>query len=188
MRRREPGLEVQVHAPDIRRGVLYLFFDRRPLLSMLIVALALVAVGWPAWRAGGGRDRCHRARRQRGHASRLDARAAVAVVSRRSRGRRPSPTSWLPLAHQLVDDAECFGEAVAPVVGQLGEAGGEAYGLALADPAPERRGRRRCRHVRQPPAAGAGLAALLALLVMQLAEHAPGTVDMALTVIAIGPL
>lgn len=43
MRRREPVLEVQVHAPDIRRGVLYLFFDRRHLLSMVVGALALGA-------------------------------------------------------------------------------------------------------------------------------------------------
>ena len=40
MRRREPVLEVQVHAPDIRRGVLYLFFDRRHVLSLLAGAAA----------------------------------------------------------------------------------------------------------------------------------------------------
>ena len=36
------------------------------------------------------------------------------------------------------------------------------------------------------PSSAAGLAALLALLVPQLAEHAPAMVDLALTVIAIG--
>jgi hypothetical protein len=36
------------------------------------------------------------------------------------------------------------------------------------------------------PSSAAGLAALLALLVPQLAEHAPAIVDLALTVIAIG--
>ena len=36
------------------------------------------------------------------------------------------------------------------------------------------------------PSSAAGLAALLALLVPQLAEHSPAIVDLALTVIAIG--
>jgi hypothetical protein len=48
---------------------------------------------------------------------------------------------------------------------------------------------RHCRRLRErlsQPSSAAGLAALLALLVPQLAEHAPAIVDLALTVIAIG--
>jgi hypothetical protein len=48
---------------------------------------------------------------------------------------------------------------------------------------------RRCRRLLarlSQPSSAAGLAALLALLVPQLAEHAPAIVDLALTVIAIG--
>jgi hypothetical protein len=48
---------------------------------------------------------------------------------------------------------------------------------------------RRCRQLfdrLSQPSSAAGLAALLALLVPQLAEHAPAIVDLALTVIAIG--
>ena len=48
---------------------------------------------------------------------------------------------------------------------------------------------RRCRRLRErlgQPSSAAGLAALLALLVPQLAEHAPAIIDLALTVIAIG--
>ena len=48
-----------------------------------------------------------------------------------------------------------------------------------------RRCRRLLERLRQPRSA-AGLAALLALLAPQLAEHAPAIVDLALTVIAIG--
>jgi hypothetical protein len=46
-----------------------------------------------------------------------------------------------------------------------------------------------CRRPLEPlsqPSSAAGLAALLALLVPQLAEHAPAMVDLALTAIAIG--
>jgi len=48
---------------------------------------------------------------------------------------------------------------------------------------------RRCRRLLErlsQPSSAAGLAALLALLVPQLADHAPAVVDLALTVIAIG--
>ena len=48
---------------------------------------------------------------------------------------------------------------------------------------------RRCRRLRErlsQPSSAAGLAALLALLVPQLAEHAPAIVDLVLTVVAIG--
>jgi hypothetical protein len=48
---------------------------------------------------------------------------------------------------------------------------------------------RRCRRLLErlsQPSSAAGLAALLALLVPQLAEHSPAIVDLALTVIAIG--
>ena len=48
---------------------------------------------------------------------------------------------------------------------------------------------RRCRRLLQrlsQPSSAAGLAALLALLVPQLAEHAPAIVDLGLTVIAVG--
>jgi hypothetical protein len=48
---------------------------------------------------------------------------------------------------------------------------------------------RRCRRLLErlsQPSSAAGLAALLALLVPQLAEHAPAIVDLALTVVAIG--
>jgi hypothetical protein len=48
---------------------------------------------------------------------------------------------------------------------------------------------RRCRRLLErlgQPSSAAGLAALLALLVPQLAEYAPTIVDLALTVIAIG--
>jgi hypothetical protein len=48
---------------------------------------------------------------------------------------------------------------------------------------------RRCRRLLErlsQPSSAAGLAALLALLVPQLAEHAPAIVGLALTVIAIG--
>ena len=48
---------------------------------------------------------------------------------------------------------------------------------------------RHCRRLLErlsQPSSAAGLAALLALLVPQLAEHAPAIVDLALTVIAIG--
>jgi hypothetical protein len=48
---------------------------------------------------------------------------------------------------------------------------------------------RRCRRLFErlsQPSSAAGLAALLALLVPQLADHAPAVVDLALTVIAIG--
>ena len=48
---------------------------------------------------------------------------------------------------------------------------------------------RRCRRLLErlsQPSSAAGLAALLALLVPQLADHAPAIVDLALTVIAIG--
>ena len=48
---------------------------------------------------------------------------------------------------------------------------------------------RRCRRLLarlSQPSSAAGLAALLALLVPQLAEHAPAIVDLTLTVIAIG--
>jgi hypothetical protein len=48
---------------------------------------------------------------------------------------------------------------------------------------------RRCRRLLErlsQPSSAAGLAALLALLVPQLAEHAPTIVDLALTVIAVG--
>jgi len=48
-----------------------------------------------------------------------------------------------------------------------------------------RLGRRVLERLLQPSSA-AGLAALLALLAPQLAEHAPAIVDLALTVIAIG--
>ena len=48
-----------------------------------------------------------------------------------------------------------------------------------------RRWRRLLERLRQPSSA-AGLAALLALLIPELAEHAPVLVDLALTVIAIG--
>jgi hypothetical protein len=48
-----------------------------------------------------------------------------------------------------------------------------------------RRGRRILDRLSQPSSA-AGLAALLALLVPQLAEYAPAIVDLALTVIAVG--
>ena len=48
-----------------------------------------------------------------------------------------------------------------------------------------RRGRRILDRLSQPSSA-AGLAALLALLVPQLAEHAPAIVDLALTAIAVG--
>jgi hypothetical protein len=48
---------------------------------------------------------------------------------------------------------------------------------------------RRCRRLLErlsQPSSAAGLAVLLALLVLQLAEHAPAIVDLALTVIASG--
>jgi hypothetical protein len=48
---------------------------------------------------------------------------------------------------------------------------------------------RRCRLLLErlsQPSSAAGLAALLALLVPQLAEHVPAIVDLALTVIAVG--
>jgi len=48
---------------------------------------------------------------------------------------------------------------------------------------------RRCRRLLERlsrPSSAAGLAALLALLVPQLAEHAPAIVDLALTATAIG--
>ena len=48
---------------------------------------------------------------------------------------------------------------------------------------------RRCRRLLErlsQPSSAAGLAALLALLIPELAEHAPVLVDLALTVIAIG--
>ena len=48
---------------------------------------------------------------------------------------------------------------------------------------------RRCRRLLErlsQPSSAAGLAALLALLVPQLADYAPAIVDLALTVIAIG--
>jgi hypothetical protein len=48
---------------------------------------------------------------------------------------------------------------------------------------------RRCRRLLErlsQPSSAAGLAALLALLAPQLAEHAPAIVDLGLTVIAIG--
>jgi hypothetical protein len=48
---------------------------------------------------------------------------------------------------------------------------------------------RRCRRLLDrlsQPSSAAGLAALPALLVPQLAEHAPAIVDLALTVIAVG--
>ena len=48
---------------------------------------------------------------------------------------------------------------------------------------------RRCRRLLarlSQPSSAAGLAALLALLVPQLAEHAPAIVDLALTVVAVG--
>jgi hypothetical protein len=48
-----------------------------------------------------------------------------------------------------------------------------------------RRGRRLLDRLLQPSSA-AGLAALLALLMPELAEHAPAIVDLALTVVAIG--
>jgi hypothetical protein len=48
-----------------------------------------------------------------------------------------------------------------------------------------RRGRRLLDRLLQPSSA-AGLAALLALLMPELAEHAPAIVDLALTVIAVG--
>ena len=48
-----------------------------------------------------------------------------------------------------------------------------------------RRGRRLLERLSQPSSA-VGLAALLALLVPQLAEHAPAIVDLVLTVVAIG--
>jgi len=48
-----------------------------------------------------------------------------------------------------------------------------------------RRGRRLLDRLLQPSSA-AGLAALLALLLPELAEHAPAIVDLALTVVAIG--
>ena len=48
-----------------------------------------------------------------------------------------------------------------------------------------RRGRRILDRLSQPSSA-AGLAALLALLVPQLADYAPAIVDLALTVIAVG--
>jgi hypothetical protein len=47
-----------------------------------------------------------------------------------------------------------------------------------------RRWRRLLERLSQP--SSAGLAALIALLVLQLAEHAPAMVDLALTVIAVG--
>jgi murein DD-endopeptidase MepM/ murein hydrolase activator NlpD len=44
---RRPLLEVQVHAPDIRRRVFYLFLDRRHfLIAGAVVALLLAFVGW----------------------------------------------------------------------------------------------------------------------------------------------
>jgi murein DD-endopeptidase MepM/ murein hydrolase activator NlpD len=43
MRRDEPVLEVQVHAPDIRRGVTYLFLGRRHLLGLAAAVLVLGA-------------------------------------------------------------------------------------------------------------------------------------------------
>jgi hypothetical protein len=48
---------------------------------------------------------------------------------------------------------------------------------------------RRCRRLLErlsQPSSAAGLAALLALLIPELAEHAPVLVDLALTVLAIG--
>jgi hypothetical protein len=48
---------------------------------------------------------------------------------------------------------------------------------------------RRCRRLLErlsQPSSAAGLAALLAVLVPQLAEHAPAIVDLALTVVAVG--
>ena len=48
-----------------------------------------------------------------------------------------------------------------------------------------RRGRRLLDRLLQPSSA-AGLAALLALLMPELAEHAPAIVDLVLTVVAIG--
>jgi len=48
---------------------------------------------------------------------------------------------------------------------------------------------RRCRRPLErlsQPSSAAGLAALLALLVPQLAEHAPAIVDLGLTVVAVG--
>ena len=48
---------------------------------------------------------------------------------------------------------------------------------------------RRCRRLLErlsQPSSAAGLAALLALLVPQIAEYAPAIVDLALTVIAVG--
>ena len=48
---------------------------------------------------------------------------------------------------------------------------------------------RRCRRVLErlsQPSSAAGLAAVLALLMPQLADHAPAIVDLALTVIAVG--
>ena len=48
---------------------------------------------------------------------------------------------------------------------------------------------RRCRRLRErlsQPSSAAGLAALLALLAPELAEHAPAIVDLALMVFAIG--
>jgi len=48
---------------------------------------------------------------------------------------------------------------------------------------------RRCRQLLErlsQPSSAAGLAALLALVAPQLAEHAPAIVDLALTVIAVG--
>jgi hypothetical protein len=50
---------------------------------------------------------------------------------------------------------------------------------------PSRRCRRLLERLSQPSSA-AGLAALLAVLVPQLAEHAPAIVDLALTVVAVG--
>jgi hypothetical protein len=48
------------------------------------------------------------------------------------------------------------------------------------------RSRRRLLERLSQPSSAAGLAALLALLVPQLAEHAPAIVDLALTVVAVG--
>ena len=68
---------------------------------------------------------------------------------------------------------------------------GASAGNASPEEEPMSRDRvsRRCRRLLErlsQPSSAAGLAALLALVVPQLAEHAPAIVDLALTVIAIG--
>ncbi|MBZ0112818.1 MAG: M23 family metallopeptidase [Thermoanaerobaculia bacterium] len=48
--KQRPLFEIQIHAPDIRRGVRYLFFNRWQAAGLLLLGLgSLGAIGWALW-------------------------------------------------------------------------------------------------------------------------------------------